>query len=464
MIMKKIFTLIAASFVALGMNAQEIEYEVTDVITNGDFSGSDLGNFAVHEWRPGETTQSSGAPIVEDGCAKVYVRSEAQAREAGNATLDNGNFAAWDSQFFITWPDFGPLEANDKIQLKMRVKADVPFTADTQSHDTPGAYMHWFGVGDIAFTTEWTDVVTDTYVMGNGDWGKFQVGAHTIAFNLAKATVQQQQAVIDEETGEQAVDSLGNPVFETINVSVENNVYFDDIQVLISRPTVPPPTVIAKSMDVTLTSRSWPEGVEDWSVVEYDENGVVSSWVRSVEQAAADGNAVTTDGKELAEDNGNFADWDSQFFISWPEDYALQAGDKVKFTMSVKADVAASVGTQCHAAPGGYLFYYAVGDVNFKTEWSDFDSGFIPVVAGEQWGNAIAGTYTIAFNLAKGVENTYYFKDVAVLLQSERNGTTEIKQIAITPQMNQMYNLAGQRVDASYKGIVLKNGKKFIQK
>ena len=30
--------------------------------------------------------------------------------------------------------------------------------------------------------------------------------------------------------------------------------------------------------------------------------------------------------------------------------------------------------------------------------------------------------------------------------------------------MNVVYNLAGQQVDASYKGIVIKNGKKFLQK
>jgi hypothetical protein len=28
----------------------------------------------------------------------------------------------------------------------------------------------------------------------------------------------------------------------------------------------------------------------------------------------------------------------------------------------------------------------------------------------------------------------------------------------------QIYNLAGQRVDSSYKGLVIKNGKKAIQK
>ena len=31
-------------------------------------------------------------------------------------------------------------------------------------------------------------------------------------------------------------------------------------------------------------------------------------------------------------------------------------------------------------------------------------------------------------------------------------------------QSNVIYNLAGQRVDANYKGVVIVNGKKMIQK
>ena len=34
----------------------------------------------------------------------------------------------------------------------------------------------------------------------------------------------------------------------------------------------------------------------------------------------------------------------------------------------------------------------------------------------------------------------------------------------ITPANGAIYNLAGQKVDASYKGIVIMNGKKYLQK
>ena len=44
-------------------------------------------------------------------------------------------------------------------------------------------------------------------------------------------------------------------------------------------------------------------------------------------------------------------------------------------------------------------------------------------------------------------------------------GTTGIKGVkTVTPISTAIYNLKGQKVDASYKGIVIKDGKKFLQK
>ena len=44
------------------------------------------------------------------------------------------------------------------------------------------------------------------------------------------------------------------------------------------------------------------------------------------------------------------------------------------------------------------------------------------------------------------------------------NGGSGIKNVKAEKSNGAMYNLAGQKVDASYKGIVIQNGKKFIQK
>ena len=48
---------------------------------------------------------------------------------------------------------------------------------------------------------------------------------------------------------------------------------------------------------------------------------------------------------------------------------------------------------------------------------------------------------------------------------SEDNYTTGIESVKATKQNNDViYNLAGQKVGADYKGVVIKNGKKFVQK
>ena len=98
--------------------------------------------------------------------------------------------------------------------------------------------------------------------------------------------------------------------------------------------------------------------------------------------------------------------WDSQFFIDLGEENTLNPKDKLKLTMNVKADVAQSdIETQAHAAPGGYLHWDCVGRVNFTTEWKEFTSEITV-------GNNRDGMHTIAFNLTKGTENTFYFKDI----------------------------------------------------
>ena len=59
------------------------------------------------------------------------------------------------------------------------------------------------------------------------------------------------------------------------------------------------------------------------------------------------------------------------------------------------------------------------------------------------------------------------FKGTTIVkkIQIFQVGTDGIKSIqTITPATGAIYNLKGQKVDASYKGIVIKDGKKFLQK
>ena len=47
---------------------------------------------------------------------------------------------------------------------------------------------------------------------------------------------------------------------------------------------------------------------------------------------------------------------------------------------------------------------------------------------------------------------------------SEEGDATAIKTVKAAAEKGAIYNLAGQKVNAAYKGVVIKDGKKYIQK
>ena len=150
-------------------------------------------------------------------------------------------------------------------------------------------------------------------------------------------------------------------------------------------------------------------------------------------------------------------EWDAQFFI-YAKDYVFKAGDKFKFSMMIKADKEAEAAAQAHVAPGSYLHYTIIGGpVKFTTEWAEYKfEGEVPAEAD--------GMQTIAFNLNqdKSLENNYYFDNISWEVEG---APTAIQKVQVVKAENgARYNLAGQKVDAAYKGIVIQNGKKFIQK
>ena len=150
-------------------------------------------------------------------------------------------------------------------------------------------------------------------------------------------------------------------------------------------------------------------------------------------------------------------EWDAQFFI-YAKDYVFKAGDKFKFSMMIKADKEAEAAAQAHVAPGSYLHHTIIGGpVKFTTEWAEYKfEGEVPAEAD--------GMQTIAFNLNqdKTLENNYYFDNISWEVEG---APTAIQKIQVVKAENgARYNLAGQKVDAAYKGIVIQNGKKFIQK
>ena len=145
--------------------------------------------------------------------------------------------------------------------------------------------------------------------------------------------------------------------------------------------------------------------------------------------------------------------------------------------------------TQCHEQPGNYIHYVAIGDVNFTEEWQDFETTFtVPTQCdGKDNANGYKNDFkSIAFNMAEIKEaNEYTLKNFIWKLEDntetlinmtgstnfwkkEGAGTEPYMSIKNVVNNNNTsaatYNLAGQRVSKDYKGLVIKNGKKYVVK
>ena len=111
-------------------------------------------------------------------------------------------------------------------------------------------------------------------------------------------------------------------------------------------------------------------------------------------------------------DDDNSIQWSNQFWIQSPQGW--KEGTQVRIKFRYKAKIAAKTGTQIHKEhPSDYLHWQAVGDVNFTTEWQDFDKTI--TFDGSQ-----ATGWSLAFNLcaestvdAPQPANVFYFDDLS---------------------------------------------------
>ena len=204
-------------------------------------------------------------------------------------------------------------------------------------------------------------------------------------------------------------------------------------------------------------------------------NGQERDWL------SADGS-----GNPREDEVGTGETWDNQFFIV--ANRVLDAGEVTVLEFDYESSVEAKTTTQCHAMPGGYIHWGCIGDVNFTPESQHFTYTFtIP--------NECAGKdmKTIAFNMAeiKGACE-YKISNIVWKLEDETESLidqtgsknfyvkegagTDPYQFGTDPgdavlsiaagktASTVTYNLAGQRVTSNYKGIVVKDGKKYLAK
>jgi hypothetical protein len=452
----------------------------------------------------------------------------------GQPATTEGDASAWDNQFWIQSPK--AWKSGDQLKIHFRYKTDYAggdITTNTQIHkQNPSDYLIWHAIGDITFTNEWKEF-DGTMTMGDD-----MAGGWSIAFNLNPNVkdaanfyfddLSWQSMVLDEGYFVAAINSVegGSYDFDAATQFVYDdeaqvyvatvgakNAYIDQVMISTVRGndaafkgnTLKPSGTIENNPDAWLdyaaasnAKLSLP-GLGIWKIyidTEYDamafemlegqivelKDVVTNSEEVTVNALERDWLSPDGDGNPREAEAGTGEAWDNQFWIIANRE--IEAGEETVVSFKYKATKEAKASTQCHAAPGGYIHWAAIGDVNFTTDWQTFEAAF--TVPSECAGK---GFKSIAFNLAEIKDaNDYTFTDLQWYLKSDEAGKTRENLINATGQQNfawkvvggeiitgikevaakknattATYNLAGQRVSDSFKGIVIKDGKKYVK-
>ncbi len=453
----------------------------------------------------------------------------------GQPATTEGDASAWDNQFWIQSPK--AWKSGDQVKIHFRYKASAPVSStDTQIHyQNPSNYLIWHAIGNIAFTTEWQEF---DGIMNIAD---DMAGGWSIAFNLNTVVkdavdfyfddLSWQSMKLDEGyfvAGSNPADGLEydfdnavqfeyDKVEELYTATIgEEGAYVSQIMISTVRgndaafkgATLKPAGAITDDpgnwLDYTessLAKLNLP-GSGIWKIY-LDESYkkmafemIAGTIIQPIEikpnPTVVVVNALERDDLSdtqnqdgtvtvREEEGGTGEAWDNQFWIV--ANRTLSTGEVTVLQFKYKSSIPAKTSTQCHAAPGAYLHWAAIGDVNFTEEWQDFETTFtVPSEANNM--------QSIAFNMAEIKDACKYeIKDFVWKLEDgtesliNQTGSTNfyVKVIGEEPHVfvdpeginnvvnyntvpTVTYNLAGQRVSNDYKGIVIKNGKKHVNK
>ncbi len=394
------------------------------------------------------------ATIEEEGGNHYYVVH-------GKAATTEGDASAWDNQFWIQSPR--EWKSGTQLRIKFSYKASKNVTVATQCHkQNPSDYLIWHAIGDIAFTTEWQefeDVITIADDMA-GTWSvAFQLNQNDKdAIDFYFDNLSWESMVLDEgyfvasantATGinydfdnakEFDYDEDEALYIATVGTEGKEDSWVNEIMISTIRgndaafkgATLKPSGAIISDPD------EWPNYTESaLAKIKLPAAGV---WQISIDTDAKQMNFVQLEGEapkeplevipnpnELVvnalerddltdgqdnegnpiineEEGGTGQPWDNQFWIM--ADRKLDKGEATIISFKYRSSIDAKVSTQCHANPGSYLHYAALGDFNFTSEWQEFETTFtVP--------DAADGMQSIAFNMAEIREACdYYIKDV----------------------------------------------------
>ena len=357
--MKKFFTLFALLTCFLGASAKEIVDAEVDFSKYSDISEWNFPN----SWGGSESARARLS--IKDGCLHF------ESTEATDPT--------WDCQFF----PIGGVNAEPDVTytLHFKIKGD---------HEG-NVSMLGFGqtpYGQFPITTSWVEGTVD-YVATNSDGNiLMQCGDWIGSWDIAYLKITHEGK---EERPVEWIEQLENG--DASQDWADPNTRWND-----------------QENNFKICAWGKEKGVN------MNDDGGWDPFPATIEEV--DGNRVFVVHGKVADTEGDPSAWDNQFWIQAPNAKVFKVGNQFKLHFRYKASEAATTNTQFHHQnPSDYVHWQAVGDVNFTTEWQDFDGIFtVPDAATDAW--------SIAFNLNPQNKNAvdFYFDDLSVAVMKLDEG------------------------------------------
>lgn len=321
--------------------------------------------------------------------------------------------ARWTCQFFVS--TLHKMVKGEKYRFKFRCKADKPTVLGTQAHYGPGQYKDYNTFGsesNFPISTDWTtfelgdfESVTDATkkVIPSG-----ANGCQTITFDCVPLEG-------DDNNFYLIVDEFS---FTEKYVTIEDRTLGTPENLLLA--------VTAEDEELATTVDAAPMlntfEVSDFSFLNSDKDGI--KLYTLIEPDDPEDDPTPSFSSLLVWTDGGFVGADGLYI---DDDMGVM----------IRLDDESIDGTK----------------INFNT-WNNPASGI-----------SFADGKTITTKLAISQSGWYYVYNITLGSEAtiaELAGIQGVK--AVKADKGLIYNLAGQRVDSSYKGIVIKNGQKAIQK
>ena len=309
-------------------------------------------------------------------------------------------------QLFITTPH--KFKEGEKYRLVFWVRADKDASLNTQAHYGPGQYKNYGSFGgpdDFPVTTEWK---------------KYELGVN------------------EDKTISSGARNSFSVCFDCYQLKDANKYYFrfDELSFTDSNVEIGERTL--GTADIALPVN---DGGDDPLSTPVDVSDLLNTYkVENFDFMNKQGNYLKLIGLTVPEEEGDEPDEIFKSVDSWTDGGFVNAQ--------------------------GYFIGEDINGIEVGLDEDSFDGTNIDF---HVWNNPEAGISfadgnTVKTKLCISKAGWYYIYNVTLMSQ-EAYAAAGISTVTTAKTGNgQIYNLAGQRVDKSYKGLVIKDGKKTIQR